>query len=257
MGCFNVTCGISHLCIGWMDPVVYFPLVPNQYREYQIGDGNNQLIGCECFYSPATLPIFGQYNDYGSLEDIEQDDNVKFLQEKLDCPISDFFDLYHRRPHGELHPKIAEITSGMFVHREIYDLLITNLVGEFGKKEVIRTQLEEEYDRFRSELDTSLQRARDWGLEPSVFNLELYVHSNTFQLQRQSFLKDVYSNCFYTDRFRQQFIDLFVFENTMYSVNAFFFPTMNGCQGGNPYVSKILYKKSLDIVNKEIKERKS
>lgn len=255
MGCFNVCCSISHLSIGYLDPVVYFPLVLSKYSEYAIGDGNNQLLGCECFYSPATLPIFGDYDEYGSLESVVRDSNVLFLEEKFCCPISDFYALYERNRH-ELNPKLRSICSGMFVHREIYDTLVANPVDDFGK-DVIRNPLEEEYDHYLEELNTSLQRSRDWGLEPTIFNLEMFVHSNTFQLQRQSFLKEVYTDCFLTNQFRQQFIDLFVFETAMHSVNAFFFPAMNGCQGGNPFMSKILYKKSLEIVNREIKERKS
>ena len=253
MGCFNVCCSISHLSIGYLDPVVYFPLVPNKYSEYAVGDGNNQLLGCECFYSPATLPIFGDYNDYGSLESVERDDNVLFLEDALHCSISDIYALYDRNK-CDLHPKVQSICSGMFVHREIYDVLVANPLDDFGRKDVIRKPIEEEYDRYSAELNLSMQRSRDWGLEPTVFNLEMFVHSNTFQLQRQSFLKEVYPNCFLTNRFRQQFIDLFVFEAAMHSVSAFFFPAMNGCQGGNPYMSRILYKKSLEIVNRELKE---
>jgi hypothetical protein len=32
-------------------------------------------------YSPATLPIFGKYNDYGGIEDIVIDDNTKLIEE--------------------------------------------------------------------------------------------------------------------------------------------------------------------------------
>lgn len=255
MGCYNVSCSISHISIGWFDEIVYIPLVLNQYAEYKVGDGNNQLIGCGCFYSPATLPLFGQYDDYGSIN-IVDDENVLFLQEKFQCNINQFISLRHDK--FETPSALKPICSGMFVHREIYDMMVSDQLDDFGKKspEQTRKYWETQFDQYQQDLNETRKKALDYGLEPEIFNIRLSMMSSPFQFTRHAFLNEIYHPCMFEGKFKQQFIDLLMFEIAMYSLNCFYFPAMNGCQSGNPYMSKLLYKKSLEIVNKEIKERK-
>lgn len=64
MGCFSFTCAVSGLPIGHGDPVRYMLLTRNPYGEracYMHDD-----------WFPRTLPIRAKYNDYGSIEDIEE-----------------------------------------------------------------------------------------------------------------------------------------------------------------------------------------
>ena len=79
MGCWNETCGITQLPIKSGDPVVLVFIA-------HVGDRNRDHSGF-CYindqWSPKFLPIFGFYNDYGSVEDIQEDWNTKFIIERL------------------------------------------------------------------------------------------------------------------------------------------------------------------------------
>lgn len=100
MGCFSYSCSISGLPIAYKDPVVYLALVPTDGRQ---GIGSRG-IGINCGWMPATLPIRGCYNDYGSVE-------------KLKPSPKAFFDSLQRRaierPVGENPVHDLPITSGM------------------------------------------------------------------------------------------------------------------------------------------------
>ena len=57
MGCYDSVCSVSHIPIGAGDPVVLFYL------------GQREKSGQA---APITLPIFGNYNDYGDIEDYDE-----------------------------------------------------------------------------------------------------------------------------------------------------------------------------------------
>ena len=40
--------------------------------------------GEEVFFKPAMFPIFGDYDDYGGMENIQEDDNTKTLEKHFD-----------------------------------------------------------------------------------------------------------------------------------------------------------------------------
>lgn len=74
MGCFNVTGAISNSVISGGDDIVLFigvkcagPRISNQFAP-----------GFE--FTPIALPIFGKYDEYGGIEDIQRDANVEFLE---------------------------------------------------------------------------------------------------------------------------------------------------------------------------------
>jgi len=79
MGSYNVACSVSNISIRSGDPVAFIPLEVAKYP-YKIGDGNHTLIYSNCFYAPATLPIFGEYDDYGGVENIIRDKNLQSHQ---------------------------------------------------------------------------------------------------------------------------------------------------------------------------------
>lgn len=91
MGCFNVTGTLSGLSISAGTKCVFFPLY---YRGYN--DKLNHVArivsndGAYAFYAPFCLPLVGYYNDYGSLENIEENDNTKMLESLFDCSIQNF-----------------------------------------------------------------------------------------------------------------------------------------------------------------------
>jgi len=72
MGCWNATCGLSQLPIHHGDHVVGFLL------EGRGNSGRNEGhlgAGGYCYstdlFAPLFIPVFGKYDDYGSIEDIK------------------------------------------------------------------------------------------------------------------------------------------------------------------------------------------
>jgi hypothetical protein len=79
MGCWNETCGITQLPIKSGDPVALVFIV-------NVGSRNRNHSGF-CYindeWSPKFLPIFGTYNDYGGLENIQENWNTAFILDSL------------------------------------------------------------------------------------------------------------------------------------------------------------------------------
>src|SRR5262245_43244010 len=64
MGCFSYTCSVSGLPIDWSTPIRFLALSESG-RE-------SRNIAVNSIWEPLTLPIRGKYDDYGSIEDIEE-----------------------------------------------------------------------------------------------------------------------------------------------------------------------------------------
>ena len=100
MGSFNRACSVSNLSIGYDDPVAFFLLAPNtmprsswkddelNYREkvHRVGIGSG-LLHSNCYFNPIALPIFGTYNDYGGIANIQEDSNTRALEKFFGIPI--------------------------------------------------------------------------------------------------------------------------------------------------------------------------
>jgi len=128
MGSWSVYCGISQIAITAGRPCVLIPLK----KEY-----NNTYLP----YLPATLPIFGTYDDYGGIEDIEKDENTKLIEEHFDCTIEEFCYYFTRgciRDDEDDFPKklkknkeIKDWTF-MFIDRKVYDFMSSYVPEGFG-----------------------------------------------------------------------------------------------------------------------------
>src|SRR5579864_3769003 len=80
MGCWNETCGLTQMPICGGDPVRLFLIVENAYprgsRDVCISYGSE-------LWRPFGLPLKGTYDEYGRLENIEEDCMSDFLLESL------------------------------------------------------------------------------------------------------------------------------------------------------------------------------
>jgi hypothetical protein len=139
MGCFNVAGTMSNLSIDSGDKVIFIPLVQNRYCEdgmMPIGAetmfvGDN---GASIFYSPFCLPIVGEYNDYGSVENIVRDANVEYLEDYFGISIDQFMAQISRNwcEDSDIECKTPELTKklkslgGMFEDFDIYQKMITH-----------------------------------------------------------------------------------------------------------------------------------
>ena len=86
MGSFDVACSVSRITINGGDPVAYFPLEKYKYC-YDPAAPNNMLIYPWCYYVPVSLPIFGEYFDYGFIDEIEENASTKALEKHFKCTI--------------------------------------------------------------------------------------------------------------------------------------------------------------------------
>jgi hypothetical protein len=78
MGHWSVSCGISNIAITSGQPVVLLPL-----KKSSGGDSYTSHL-------PATLPIFGNYDDYGGIEEIVEDVNTKLIESHFGVSVEDF-----------------------------------------------------------------------------------------------------------------------------------------------------------------------
>jgi hypothetical protein len=135
MGCFSVSCGISGISM-FSDEACLIPLVPI-YKGYQPSLDVTFICeneGVRSFFKPLTLPIFGNLNGYGSLENIERDANVECIEEYFECSIKEFLEALEMFRDSDNKPfpqkLIDKKAGGMFVNREIYKHLSENIPSE-------------------------------------------------------------------------------------------------------------------------------
>ena len=127
MGSWSVSCGISNIAITSGNECCIIPLKENR-SEY----GG---------YLPITLPIFGEYNDYGGMENIVVDENTKLIEKHLGITIDEFveflvdgeftFDRREVRPIREkleANGKLEEVADWrfMWVDKKVYDVMVKN-----------------------------------------------------------------------------------------------------------------------------------
>jgi hypothetical protein len=138
MGDFNVSCGVSMMSIGGGDRCAFIPLTKTKHSDdihagaYYVS--NDGPIGR---FHPIALPIFGDYNSYGTLENITEDCNTKAIEKFYGCSVLDFVQHMCSSHHSDIknNDKVPKQPFGMFVKREVYDALAKKPMGEWGEKE--------------------------------------------------------------------------------------------------------------------------
>lgn len=132
MGSWSVYCSISRITITAGDDVVLIPL-----------RNNTSHIGYD-EYIPATLPIFGEYDDYGGIENIIKDENTKLLENYFNCTIEEFCKFFTRgniRTDEDDFPKqlldVEELKDWtyMWVDRKVFDFMSTHSPNIYGGDE--------------------------------------------------------------------------------------------------------------------------
>ena len=158
MGSWSVSCGISNIAITSGNQCVILPLKKN-------------TGGSERDWQPATLPIFGEYNDYGGMEEIQEDDNTKFIEEHFGVGIDEFVTFlvdgkftYEREEAEEVSEKMKNQAEAknwrfMWIDRQVYDFMTVNLDKwekgnlDYGTPEMMKLlgfELAEESDKFKN-----------------------------------------------------------------------------------------------------------
>ena len=94
MGCFNSSGFISRLPILVGDRIVCF--IGLQHKDVQA----HELYYPDALVSPYFLPIRGEYNDYGSIENIDRTPIVDLLEKYAGIPIKEIMDGIERCLYG-------------------------------------------------------------------------------------------------------------------------------------------------------------
>lgn len=92
MGSFNVACAISKLHINEGDKVALLPIVKPKYAYDPRFAPTGMTEPGSTFarptrYLPYCPPIYGKYDDYGSISEIKETTTTKFLENKIGKPI--------------------------------------------------------------------------------------------------------------------------------------------------------------------------
>jgi hypothetical protein len=106
MGSWSVYCGISNISITAGHDCVLLPLKKGTYSTYLP-------------YLPATLPIFGEYDDYGRIENIKEDANTKLIEEHFGISIDEFAQMLIDGPNSNNREEAEEITQKMQNYEEV------------------------------------------------------------------------------------------------------------------------------------------
>lgn len=119
MGSWNGTCGISKMPIQYGDRVKLVLLKPtNHYRSVSTGSG---FCDASDMYTPLCLPITGEYNDYGCIENIdEQPELFDLIIKALRIPDrNNIEDIIAGISNNEL-----ENISYMLIHESVYNIML-------------------------------------------------------------------------------------------------------------------------------------
>ena len=137
MGSFNIAGTMSNLSISPGDKVVFIPLILThpEYANAAIVKGSTSLVsnsGASMFFCPRFLPIIGKYADYGSIDDIDYDENVQYIEEYFGISIYEFMQQITRNQWGDKKAKCIDDEkteelyglSGMFELYSVYQDMV-------------------------------------------------------------------------------------------------------------------------------------
>lgn len=86
MGCFNITGFHTNLPITYGDEVFgIIGIHKNRSKRNEFSPGK--------IFTPIALPIFGKYNDYGTIDDIKRDSNTELIEKITGVTIEEFIDI--------------------------------------------------------------------------------------------------------------------------------------------------------------------
>lgn len=255
MGCFNVACGISKISIGSNDPVVFLPLRKNSYREE--GDSHKAypfLVHPWDVYVPITLPINGQYNEYGGIDNIVRDKNVEIIEQHFGTTIEEFVDL-------DKQPELVD--SGMFIHKEIYDHFIQRdkeerefFSQQFDRKReliVLERELQDAYFKiaFKDSAD------KEFRMKAMSAWIDVKEERNSFSTTQYPGFSDfykMYAKAIEEGEIKETFINFKMLELAMTATNSHYSPTMCGYQHGDDEASQELYRTAHQIIDQRLCE---
>lgn len=243
MGSFNVVCTASNLSINCGDEVVCFVLEksPQYISNFQ----------CNGYFTPTTLPIEGEYNDYGVIENIKRDWNVELIE----------------KTHGKRIENYLEDNrfNICFVLKKVWNAFVN---FEDSSLVYALKHLEEKFERYGEakeevkEKQEELDKLKDANVPEEVLNkLSLRVFSSMTYSPLKDWFRDMftektfkmYEDFMIDSWFQEEIKNFHRFYSSLYGNCRYMMP---GCgpveQGGNLEAEEMLH----GVVDKIILERK-
>lgn len=193
MGCYNGTCNITNLPIKSGDKVVVIPLVKTkQNSEFNV-----------CYptdvFTPYALPLIGEYDEYGSIENIQtpvenknhllhfkyffennSDEETKFVPASQHTDFETFVSeivtncggCFIKTDNHYLHNNGMAELNFMMIHYGVYEAILTEISNRtiYGKTKTIKDAISENIDRAIEK--AKMQMSLYDELEETVKNIE-------------------------------------------------------------------------------------
>lgn len=175
MGCFNMVGFYSNLPIKANDDIVYFICA-----SYGKLDDSNVLDPYDII-EPICLPIFGKYNEYGSIDDIVCDINVQSIERTFNMPMHEIVRIIEDSSFNTIGDSENEdyksiltkmIDSQYFRVKENISLCVT-----MEHKSVYDTMTTLFNDKYTIELGEKLNEILDFIKEKKYDYFNLFNHS--------------------------------------------------------------------------------
>ena len=175
MGCFNMVGFYSNLPIKANDEIVYF-ICASYCKLY-----DSHVIEPSCIIEPICLPIFGKYNEYGSIDDIVCDINVQSIELALNMPMHEIvriienesFNTINDSENNDYKAILSKLLdSQYFRNKENISLCVT-----MEHKSVYDTMSTLFNDKYTDELTKKLNDTLDFIKEKKCEYFNLFNHS--------------------------------------------------------------------------------
>ncbi len=167
MGCFSVSCMASGISM-YTSPACIIPLKKSKYADsaYEFGKSIVSNDGSSALFEPIALPVFGNLDSYGRLENIVRDKNVEVLEE------------YHKK---SIEDYLENIT-GTYVHEEIYYALSGN-PDQSAYEEAYNTPACLKFFGFKFEKEVKRERYDELYINPDYPNMKLYSDGTYIEVE--------------------------------------------------------------------------
>lgn len=143
MGCWNETCMVSNLPIGYKDPIIAYLISYDNYKDQKDFSGT-------CYTTdksfPISLPIKCNYNDYGSIKNYNENDlAIKHIEYMFDRNMPDILEYLQDDKlitESMYHKEVAGVGLVM-IHEDIHKTLIDKIsvINTIETKKQIQNEL--------------------------------------------------------------------------------------------------------------------
>jgi hypothetical protein len=227
MGSWNGTCGISKMPIQYGDRVKLVLLKPTKhYRNVSTGSG---FCNASDMYTPISLPITGEYNDYGCIENIdEQPELFDLIIEALRIPDrNDIEDIIA----GISNEELVDI-SYMLIHESVYNIMIditketphrydNNYTTEMHRNDSVDILI-----NYTIEYNKTLNDLRRGILKPLEFDIDYYNNDHYYRILPSVIRKLNDSDILKT--IKKDIVDFMIFSEAISDARMFWSPQSGG-----------------------------